>query len=233
MSKSQPARKSKQPTEEKPKPVEDKKVKKTKKPTTKEEKPKHQNVEEVDESEAFKTIQREITGIHNIQTFNMPNGYLPEQTEKKFQKQRGVYLGNKLELMKKPTKTKAEMYKVRRFREIGLGFETPLSAVEANYIDHKCPFTGEIRITGRILSGIVKSTKMTRSIIVRRNYLKYVPKYRRYEKRHTNIPVHCSPCFHVAEGDKVIIGESRPLSKTIRFNVLKVIKSNTKKSFST
>ncbi|GFS42622.1 nucleic acid-binding, OB-fold-like protein [Actinidia rufa] len=44
-----------------------------------------------------------------------------------------------------------------------------------------------------------------------------------YEKRHSNIPAHISPCFRVKEGDHVIIGQCRPLSKTVRFNVLKVI----------
>ncbi|GMP60324.1 hypothetical protein CsSME_00023233 [Camellia sinensis var. sinensis] len=45
----------------------------------------------------------------------------------------------------------------------------------------------------------------------------------RYEKRHSNIPAHISPCFRVKEGDHVTIGQCRPLSKTVRFNVLKVI----------
>ena len=50
---------------------------------------------------------------------------------------------------------------------------------------------------------------------------RFVKKYRRYEKRHSNIPVHCSPAFRVKEGDIVTIGECRPLSKTVRFNVIK------------
>lgn len=80
-------------------------------------------------------------------------------------------------------------------------------------------------IRGRILTGVVKSNKMKRTIIVRRDYLHYVPKYSRYEKRHTNIPAHCSPAFaNVQPGDFVTIGECRPLSKTVRFNVIKVQK---------
>jgi hypothetical protein len=48
--------------------------------------------------------------------------------------------------------------------------------------DKKCPFTSEVSIRGRILTGRVVSTKMTRTIIIRRDYLHYVPKYstRRY-----------------------------------------------------
>jgi small subunit ribosomal protein S11e len=64
---------------------------------------------------------------------------------------------------------------------------------------------------------------MQRTIIVRRDYLHYITKYNRYEKRHTNVPVHVSPAFSIKEGDIVIIGQCRPLSKTVRFNVLKVI----------
>jgi small subunit ribosomal protein S11e len=66
-----------------------------------------------------------------------------------------------------------------------------------------------LRIRGRILRGVVKSTKMKRTIIVRRDYLHYVKKYNRYEKRHTNVPAHVSPCFAVHEGDEVTIGQCR------------------------
>ncbi|PWA39032.1 nucleic acid-binding, OB-fold-like protein [Artemisia annua] len=78
-------------------------------------------------------------------------------------------------------------------------------------------------IRGRILAGTCHSAKMVRTIIVGRDYLHYVKKYKRYEKRHSNIPAHISPCFRVKEGDHVTVGQCRPLSKTVRFNVLKVI----------
>lgn len=47
-------------------------------------------------------------------------------------------------------------------------------------LDHKCPFTSNVSIRGRILTGRVISTKMTRTIIVRRDYLHYIPKYRKW-----------------------------------------------------
>mmetsp|Transcript_15 Transcript_15/g.37 ORF Transcript_15/g.37 Transcript_15/m.37 type:complete len:82 (-) Transcript_15:67-312(-) len=65
---------------------------------------------------------------------------------------------------------------------------------------------------------------MKRTIIVRRDYLHWIRKYKRFEKRHRNIPVHCSPAFRVRDGDLVTIGECRPISKTVRFNVLKIDK---------
>jgi len=111
---------------------------------------------------------------------------------------------------------------LRFWRNVGLGIKTPKTAIEGRYIDKKCPFTGNVSIRGRILRGIVASTKMKRTIVVRRDYLHYVPKYNRYEKRHANITAHCSPAFTVKEGDIVTIGQCRPLSKTIRFNVINV-----------
>ncbi len=57
---------------------------------------------------------------------------------------------------------------------------------------------------------------MHRTIIIRREYLHFIPKYARYEKRHTNLAAHVSPAFRVSEGDRVIVGQCRPLSKTVR-----------------
>ena len=102
-----------------------------------------------------------------------------------------------------------------------MGFKTPKTASEGHYVDKKCPFTGNVSIRGRILKGMVISTKMKRTIIIRRDYLQYITKYRRFEKRHRNMAVHCSPCFvNVGEGDLVTVGQCRPLAKTVRFNVL-------------
>ena len=81
--------------------------------------------------------------------------------------------------------------------------------------DKKCPFTGLVSIRGRILTGTVVSTKMHRTLVVRREYLHFVPKYARYERRHKNLSAHVSPAFRVEEGDKVTVGQCRPLSKTV------------------
>ena len=107
-------------------------------------------------------------------------------------------------------------------KNIGMGITTPLDAIKGNYKDSKCPFSGKVSIRGRVLRGTVVSTKMNRTLIVRRDYLHWIKKYKRFEKRHKNIPCHCSPCFRVKEGDIVTIGQCRPLSKTIRFNVIRI-----------
>merc|ERR1712037_300043 len=142
---------------------------------------------------------------------------MAEQTEKAYQKQLGVNLGGfgRVKRLRVPGKNGNRFY-----QNVGLGFKTPKTAIEGTYIDKKCPFTGNISIRGRVLRGIVASTKMNKTIIVRKNYLHYLKKYNRYEKRHTNIAAHLSPAFRVKVGDIVTIGQCRPLSKTVRFNVL-------------
>ena len=154
-----------------------------------------------------------------------------DQTEKAYQKQDGIFIGRKRVLGKK---TKNGM---RYYKSIGLGFKTPKEAIEGAYVDKKCPFTGNVSIRGRILKAMVISHKMKRTIVVRRDYLQYVSKYRRFEKRHKNVSVHCSPCFlNVREGDVVTVGQCRPLAKTVKFNVLEHFPSvnkamNVKKMF--
>merc|ERR1712066_1185697 len=123
-------------------------------------------------------------------------------------------------LNRKGTKSKKTL---RYHRNVGLGFKTPREAIEGTYIDKKCPFTGDVSIRGRILTGVVQKMKMQRTIVIRRDYLHYVKKYNRFEKRHKNISAHCSPCFKdIVAGDTVLVGQCRPLSKTVKFNTLKV-----------
>lgn len=56
---------------------------------------------------------------------------------------------------------------------------------------------------------------MHRTLIIRREYLHFIPKYSRYEKRHKNLAAHVSPAFRVEDGDQVTVGQCRPLSKTV------------------
>lgn len=86
--------------------------------------------------------------------------------------------------------------------------------------DKNCPFHGELSIRGRVLEGSVVSARMDKTVVVRRDYLHYVPKYKRYERRHGHVPAHNPPCLEVKEGDRVKIAECRPLSKTVSFVVV-------------
>lgn len=77
-----------------------------------------------------------------------------------------------------------QQLKTRFTKNVGLGFKTPREAIEGAYVDKKCPFTANVSIRGRILTGVVRSTRMKRTLTLRREYLHFVRKYGRYEKRH-------------------------------------------------
>jgi len=86
--------------------------------------------------------------------------------------------------------------------------------------DVRCPWHGHIKIRGKLLEGIVVSAKASKTVTVMREYVIYVPKYERYMRRRSKIKAHLPDCIEVKEGDKVLIGETRPLSKTKHFVVL-------------
>merc|ERR1712242_29200 len=149
---------------------------------------------------------------------------MADQTERAFQKQPTIFANRKGGLKKADA---------RFVVNPGLGFKVPREAREGNYIDKKCPFVGKVSIRGRILTGVITKMKMNKTVVIRRDYLHYVKKYNRFEKRHKNMSVHMSPCFRdVQIGDVATVGECRPLSKPVKFNTLKVSRAaGNKKAF--
>jgi small subunit ribosomal protein S17 len=61
---------------------------------------------------------------------------------------------------------------------------------------------------------------MEGTLVVEREYTRYIPKYERYEKRTSKYLVHNPPCLGVNVGDSVKIAECRPLSKAVAFVVV-------------
>ena len=98
-------------------------------------------------------------------------------------------------------------------RNIGLNINPPSDSCN----DKNCPFHGTLPVRGQTILGTVISDKMQDSILVEKEFMRYVPKYERYEKRTATYHVHCPPCIKTKTGDKVRIAECRPLSKTISF----------------
>jgi len=86
--------------------------------------------------------------------------------------------------------------------------------------DSNCPFHGTLSIRGRVLEGTVISARMDKTVVIRRDYQLYVPKFKRYERRHRHINAHNPPCLNVKEGEHARIAECRPLSKTVSFVVV-------------
>ncbi|MBI2677081.1 MAG: 30S ribosomal protein S17 [Candidatus Yanofskybacteria bacterium] len=72
--------------------------------------------------------------------------------------------------------------------------------------------------TPRILKGVVVSDKMRKTVVVEVVHLRKHPKYKKYFKVSKRYKVHDEQNeYHT--GDKVLIRETRPLSKDKRFKV--------------
>ena len=71
--------------------------------------------------------------------------------------------------------------------------------------------------------GTVVSKNPHRTIIVEWDRTKKVQKYERYEKMRTKIAAHNPTCINAGKGDRVVLHECRPLSKTKSFVVTKVV----------
>ena len=77
-------------------------------------------------------------------------------------------------------------------------------------------------IRGRVFVGTVISAKMQKTVTVEWERKHYLKKYERYEKRRTKLKAHNPMCINAKEGDRVVIAECRPLSKTKKFIIIKV-----------
>ena len=96
----------------------------------------------------------------------------------------------------------------------------PVEAPQKECEDPECPFHGTLSVRGRVLEGIVVKDRMQRTVVIRRDYNQYMPKYLRYERRHGHIAAHNPPCLDAKVGEKVKIVECRPLSKSVSFVVI-------------
>ena len=74
----------------------------------------------------------------------------------------------------------------------------------------------------RQLLGTVKSDKMDKTVVVLVERLVKHKLYKKYVKRHTKFSAH-DENNDCAIGDKVLITESKPISKTKKFRVSKII----------
>ncbi|NLK26680.1 MAG: 30S ribosomal protein S17 [Euryarchaeota archaeon] len=101
-------------------------------------------------------------------------------------------------------------------KDIGIDVKVP----DNTCTDKNCPFHGALSVRGQIIEGVVVSTKMNKTAVIERNYLKYQQKFERYEKRTSKYSAHTPSCLEVKPGDHVRIMECRPLSKTVSFVIV-------------
>ncbi|MEM4302342.1 MAG: 30S ribosomal protein S17 [Candidatus Caldarchaeum sp.] len=104
-------------------------------------------------------------------------------------------------------------------RNIGIPVKPPSRTCE----DRDCPFHGRLPVRGILITGTIIKKKMSKTVVVEKKYQVYIRKFKRYERRRSRISAHLPPCLDVEVGDKVRIGECRPLSKTVSFVVLEKV----------
>jgi small subunit ribosomal protein S17 len=124
--------------------------------------------------------------------------------------------------LRKPPKPKALKKKepaqaqAAGFRNIGVEVVPP----KEKCTDRNCPFHGTLSVRGQIIEGVVVSDRMKGTVVVKKDYRRYIPKYERFELRTGRYTAHNPPCIDARVGSKVKIMECRPLSKTKSFVVI-------------
>ena len=103
-------------------------------------------------------------------------------------------------------------------RDIGLEIDPPSVACE----DPCCPFHGPLPVRGAVIEGTVRTSKMMGTVVIQRVKRVHVPKYERFKLVTHKYSAHNPPCISAKEGDHVTIAECRPLSKTVKYVVVKV-----------
>ncbi len=93
----------------------------------------------------------------------------------------------------------------------------------AECTDPKCAVHGKIKARGNIFTGKVESAKSDKTVSVKRFLTHYIPKYERRKKVVSVIRAHNPACIGAKEGEWVKLGETRKISKTKSFVVLKKI----------
>lgn len=102
-------------------------------------------------------------------------------------------------------------------KNVGIsGFVLPTKSCD----DVNCPFHGSLKVRGVILEAKVYQMRAKGMAVVEREYTFYNKKYQRYERRRSRIHAHLPPCVDVNVGDVVVIGETRPIAKSVSFVVL-------------
>jgi len=103
-------------------------------------------------------------------------------------------------------------------RNIGVSVVSPRKTCE----DELCPFHGTLSVRGKLVTGIVSSSKAKKMVVVSREYPRSTAKYKRYQRSRSKVHAYLPSCIDVNEGQEVRIAECRPLSKTVSFVVIEV-----------
>ena len=101
-----------------------------------------------------------------------------------------------------------------------MGFVSPSNSC----VDKHCPFHGTIGLHGRVFEGKVIKKNTHKTVNVEWERISYLSKFERYSKSRSRVKAHNPACIEAEIGDMVTIAETRPISKTKKFIVMKVNK---------
>ena len=110
------------------------------------------------------------------------------------------------------------MVKKKYSRQIGIA-PSPKRTCD----DDNCPFHGTLSVRGRIMETDVIASRMDKTITVQRSKMELNRKYKRYGRSSMRMHAHNPPCIDAKAGDRVRIGECRPIAKTVAFVVIEKI----------
>ncbi|MBI4449119.1 30S ribosomal protein S17 [Candidatus Woesearchaeota archaeon] len=89
--------------------------------------------------------------------------------------------------------------------------------------DPHCGAHSHIMVRGRRFTGIVLNSKAQKTATIEWTRRRYTPKFERYEVRRSRITAHNPQCIDAQPGDVVELGETRKISKTKSFVILKKV----------
>lgn len=87
--------------------------------------------------------------------------------------------------------------------------------------DRNCPYHGDLRVHGVRFEGVVVSSRPNRTAIVMWERHVKLEKYEIYMKKKTKVFAHNPDCIGAKEGDRVVVYETRPISRRTRFVIVR------------
>ncbi len=89
--------------------------------------------------------------------------------------------------------------------------------------DKNCPTHSEISVRGMKKIGKIVSTKARRTAVIELDVVKKISKYKRWARDKSRMPVHKPGCMDVKVGDKVLVNETRKISKTKAWVITEIL----------
>jgi small subunit ribosomal protein S17 len=96
----------------------------------------------------------------------------------------------------------------------------PLKPPERTCNDELCPFHGKLSVRGILQTGKVVSVGAKNVVVVEKELSRFSKKYNRYYRVRRKVHAKLPQCITAQVGDSVLLGECRPLSKTVSFVVI-------------